>query len=180
MGLLQVVMDRGSGDSPKTHPNVIQDELAVNGMGQRSAHSRLPHDGVLVVEFHERHGGVKEIPIGSQFQMFQCPKPASIRRGNGAVEDHVDVARLNSRTPGLCVRDHFEDDSIKVRLVGFEIIGVPHQHDGVATPPFTEHKGAGAHWLQVGWIAPDIGVVKQVSRQDGGGGHRQRTHQRSR
>ena len=149
----------------EAEPDVVDDELAVDGVGHRLAHLLIVEGCFLGVDDELDHRADHLVALGGDLDGGQRRQLLGVVVGHAAEACHVRFALLECGGAGRLIVDEAHDDAVEVGQPLAPVVGVlvePHQ---LAAPPFDELEGAGADRLVGVGMGADVALAEDVLGQ---------------
>ncbi|CFN49156.1 Uncharacterised protein [Bordetella pertussis] len=161
--------ERPGGDAPHAEEDVLDDEVAVQGMHDGPAHQHIVERRLALVEHHQPHGAEHLPALGGVLHAGQGAQALDVDAVDVVAVDQVHVGLLEGHRARGRIGNDLEADAVQVGQAGFPVFVVAHQRDVRAAHPFLELERAGAHRVLVGGVVAVIGALVEMLGHHGHG-----------
>ena len=147
-------------------PDIVDDELTVQRIGNSLANPLVVEGLVLGVEQQLRHRRDHLVALGGDGQVRVGGEPLRVIEGHRAHGREVRLALLQRRCTRRRVGDEARNDSVQVWLTLLPVVGVPVQTNVLTLLPFDELERAGAYRLIGVRVGAQVAVAENVLGDD--------------
>ena len=146
-------------------PDVVDHELAVDGIGDRLANLLIVQSGLLGVDQQLDHGADHLVALGGHLDRGQLRQLLGVAVGHGPEARHVRFALLQRSGARCLVVDEAHDDAIEIRQPLAPVVRVLVEAHEFAAPPLDELEGAGADRAVGVGVGLDVALAEDVLGQ---------------